>query len=69
VWFYVRQLEPHREFYASAVNFDPAAPLFPVSSPGNYAKDLSEQIGLFSSGTTEDHNALNNGRLDESAYV
>jgi len=51
--FYVRQLEPHLEFYASAVNFDPA-----------------EQIGLFSTlGMAEDHNALNNGRLDESAYL
>ncbi|HEV2716433.1 MAG TPA: alkaline phosphatase family protein, partial [Terriglobales bacterium] len=68
--FYVRQLEPHLEFYASAVNFDPAAPMFPVSSPGNYAKEISDQIGLFSTlGMAEDHNALNNGRLDESAYL
>jgi predicted AlkP superfamily phosphohydrolase/phosphomutase len=68
--FYVRQLEPHLEFYASAVNFDPAAPMFPVSSPGNYAKEISDRIGLFSTlGMAEDHNALNNGRLDESAYL
>jgi predicted AlkP superfamily phosphohydrolase/phosphomutase len=68
--FYVRQLEPQLEFYASAVNFDPAAPMFPVSSPGDYAKELSEQIGLFSTlGMAEDHNGLNNGRLDESAYL
>ena len=68
--FYVRQLEPHLEFYLSAVNFDPAAPMFPVSSPGDYAKELSEKIGLFSTlGMAEDHNGLNNGRLDESAYL
>jgi predicted AlkP superfamily phosphohydrolase/phosphomutase len=68
--FYVRQLEPHLEFYVSAVNFDPAAPLFPVSSPASYAKDLSEKIGLFSTlGMAEEHNGLNNGRLDESAYL
>ena len=68
--FYVRQLEPHVEFYLSAVNFDPAAPLFPVSSPAAYAKDLSESIGLFSTlGMAEDHNGLNNGRLDEAAYL
>src|SRR2546427_1030008 len=36
------------EFYASAVNFDPAAPMFPVSFPGDYVKELSEQLGLFS---------------------
>jgi predicted AlkP superfamily phosphohydrolase/phosphomutase len=68
--FYVRQLEPGLEFYVSAVNFDPAAPLFPVSSPADYAKELSEKIGLFSTlGMAEDHNGLNNGRLDEAAYL
>jgi predicted AlkP superfamily phosphohydrolase/phosphomutase len=68
--FYVRQLEPHVEFYASAINFDPAAPMFPVSSPGEYARELCEKIGLFSTlGMAEDHNGLNNGRLDESAYL
>lgn len=70
VRFYVRQVKPPLEFYASAVNFDPAAPMFPVSSPADYAKELSEQIGLFSTlGMAEDHNGLNNGRLDESAYL
>ena len=67
---YVRQIEPHAEFYLSAVNFDPAAPLFPVSHPGNYAKEAAEQIGLFSTlGMAEDHNGLNNGRFDEGAYL
>ena len=68
--FYVRQLEPDLEFYVSAVNFDPAAPVFPVSSPGGYAKDLASVIGLFSTlGMAEDHNGLNNGRFNESAYL
>ncbi len=68
--FYVRRLEPHLEFYLSAVNFDPAAPVFPVSSPGTYAKDLAGGIGLFSTlGMAEDHNGLNNGRFDECAYL
>ena len=67
---YVRQIEPHVEFYVSAVNFDPAAPMFPVSYPADYAKELSENIGLFSTlGMAEDHTGLNNGRLDESAYM
>ncbi len=68
--FYVRQLEPHLEFYVSAVNFDPASPMFPISAPGDYAKELSDKIGPFSTlGMAEDHNGLNNGRLDESAYL
>src|SRR5262249_8611450 len=68
--FYVRLIAPQVEFYVSAVNFDPAAPIFPVSSPGTYAKDLSNQIGMFSTlGMAEDHNGLNNGRFDERAYL
>jgi predicted AlkP superfamily phosphohydrolase/phosphomutase len=67
---YVRQLEPQLEFYVSAVNFDPAAPMFAVSAPGDYARELSDKIGLFSTlGMAEDHNGLNNGRLDEAAYL
>lgn len=69
VRFYCRQLDPHLEFYASPVNFDPAAPPFPISTPADYGKQLSEQIGLFSTvGMAEDHTGLNNGRFDEDAY-
>jgi predicted AlkP superfamily phosphohydrolase/phosphomutase len=68
--FYVRRLDPHIEFYVSAINFDPAAPLFPISAPADYAKAISERVGLFSTlGMAEDHNGLNNGRLDEEAYL
>ncbi len=68
--FYVRQLEPHLEFYLSAVNFDPAAPMFPVSAPADYARELADKVGLFSTlGMAEEHNGLNNGRLDEAAYL
>jgi predicted AlkP superfamily phosphohydrolase/phosphomutase len=68
--FYVRQLEPHLEFYVSAINFDPAAPMFPVSAPADYARELAEKTGLFSTlGMAEDHNGLNNGRLDEAGYL
>jgi predicted AlkP superfamily phosphohydrolase/phosphomutase len=68
--FYVRKIEPQIEFYVSAINFDPAAPLFPVSSPVSYAKDLASEIGLFSTlGMAEDHNGVNNGRFDEAAFL
>lgn len=69
VRFYVKALSPHVEFYASPVNFDPSSPLFPISNPGTYAKELSEKIGLFSTlGMAEDHDGHNNQRLDEDAY-
>lgn len=70
VRFYARQISPHVEFYVSPVNFDPAAPLFPVTSPADYGRELAEQIGLFSTlGMAEDHGGLNNGRLDEAAFL
>jgi predicted AlkP superfamily phosphohydrolase/phosphomutase len=68
--FYLRQVSPHVEFYLSALNFDPAAPMFPVSAPANYAAELADHIGVFSTlGMAEDHNGLNNGRFDETAYL
>ena len=68
--FYVRQVKPVVEFYVSAVNFDPEAPIFPVSCPADYARQLSAEIGPFSTlGMAEEHNGLNNGRLDEVAYL
>jgi len=67
---YVKQIDPQVEFYISAMNFDPTAPMFPVSSPAGYAKEVADQIGLFSTlGMAEDHNGLNNCRLDEAAYL
>jgi predicted AlkP superfamily phosphohydrolase/phosphomutase len=69
VRFYLRSLEPCLEFYATAVNFEPAHPLFPITSPPEYGAELAERIGFFSTlGMAEDHNGLENGRLDEAAY-
>jgi predicted AlkP superfamily phosphohydrolase/phosphomutase len=70
VRFYVRQVAPRVEFYASPINFDPAAPLFPISSPGGYAKELAGRLGLYSTlGMAEDHVGLSNGRFDERAFL
>lgn len=70
VRFYCRQLAPQVEFYASPLNFDPAAPLFPISYPANYAQTLTDSLGQFSTlGMAEDHNGHNNGRFDEQAFA
>jgi predicted AlkP superfamily phosphohydrolase/phosphomutase len=70
VRFYLRRLEPVFEFYASQVNFDPEAPLFPISSPPEYAKELEARLGTYyTTGMAEDHDGLNNGRFDENAYL
>ncbi len=69
VRFYLRQVEPIFEFYASPINFDPEAPLFPISSPPEYAGEIQARMGTFyTSGMPEDHDGLIYGRFDEAAY-
>jgi predicted AlkP superfamily phosphohydrolase/phosphomutase len=70
VRFYLIRLTPVLELYASPLNFDPATPLFPISSPPEYAKEMAEKIGTFyTTGMVEDHGGLNNGRFSEIAYL
>jgi predicted AlkP superfamily phosphohydrolase/phosphomutase len=64
------RLAPTFELYASPVNFDPDAPIFPISAPPAYARELARQVGTFyTTGMVEDHGGLNNGRFDEAAYL
>ena len=70
VRFFLSSLEPHFELYASPINFDPDAPMFPISSPPSYAKQLAKDVGAFyTTGMVEDHDGLSSGRLDEQAYL
>jgi predicted AlkP superfamily phosphohydrolase/phosphomutase len=70
VRFYLCRIKPRVEIYASPVNFDPSKPLFPISSPRDYARQLQETIGTYyTTGMAEEHTALNNERIDESAYL
>ncbi|PWT82032.1 MAG: phosphodiesterase, partial [Acidobacteria bacterium] len=70
VRFHLVQISPVFEVYASPVNFDPDAPLFPISSPPEYARQLAREIGTFyTTGMVEDHGGLNNGRFGEEAYL
>ncbi|RPJ57989.1 MAG: phosphodiesterase [Acidobacteria bacterium] len=70
VRFYLARLDPDVRLYASPVNFDPAAPVFPVSSPWEYAGELESRIGTYyTTGMVEDHAGLSNGRIDEAAYL
>lgn len=70
VRFHLVRLEPQLELYASPLNFDPDAPLFPISAPWDYAAELQRAVGTFyTTGMVEDHTGLNNGRFDEVAYL
>lgn len=70
VRFHLVSLEPVLELYASPVNFDPHSPLFPISSPWDYAGQLAREVGTFyTTGMVEDHTGLSNGRFGEAAYI
>ncbi|QDV37642.1 alkaline phosphatase family protein [Tautonia plasticadhaerens] len=70
VRFFLVRIEPTLEFYASPINFDPETPLFPISSPPDYARQLSGTLGPFyTAGMVEDHNGLMNERFGEDAFL
>ena len=70
VRFYLARVEPEMELYASPLNFTPETPLFPISSPPEYARELANQIGTFyTTGMVEDHDALKDGHVDEEAFL
>jgi len=69
VRFHLIATEP-LQLYASAINYDPESPPFPLSSPAGYAAELADRIGLFhTAGMPEDHNAMVNQRIDEAAFL
>ena len=70
VRFHLVRLGPGLALYASPVNFDPDAPMFPISSPAGFSRELAGAIGPFhTTGMVEDHTGLINGRLDEAAFL
>ncbi len=70
VRFHLAACEPELKVHATAVQFDPAAPPFPISEPPDYAARLAGRIGLFhTAGMVEEHTALNNERISEDAFL
>jgi predicted AlkP superfamily phosphohydrolase/phosphomutase len=70
VRFHLVRLDPDLELYASPVNFDPAAPMFPIAAPPGFARDLADRLGTFyTAGMVEDHIGLGNERFGEDAFL
>lgn len=68
--FYLRSIEPSVELYVSPVNFDPEAPVAPVSEPAEASADLTERIGrYYTQGMAEDVGALKEGILNDSEFM
>ncbi|MEX0713202.1 MAG: alkaline phosphatase family protein, partial [Pirellulales bacterium] len=69
VRFYLVRGKP-LELYASPLNFDPQAPIFPISFPAEYAAELESRLGAYyTAGMVEDHAGLSNGRITEEAFL
>ena len=68
--FYLVEIEPEFKLYIRPINFDPRAPLFPISYPNDYSKELATHIGLFhTQGMPANTWAVNEKRLTEEPLL
>lgn len=70
VRFYLIATEPHLKLYMTPINIDPDQPALPISHPFTYAIYLAKTQGRYSTlGLAEDTSALNEGVIDEQAFL
>ncbi|MDQ7821827.1 MAG: alkaline phosphatase family protein [Candidatus Eremiobacteraeota bacterium] len=70
VKFYLLGANPDFKLYISPINFDPRDPLFDISAPRNYSKEVSSKTGLFyTMGMPMDTWALNQNILPEDPFL
>ncbi len=70
VRFLLTETDPELSLYATPVEIDPQNPALPISYPTHYAVYLAKLLGSFATlGMAEDTWALNEGAIDESAFL
>lgn len=70
VRFRLLETSPHIRLYMTPIQIDPEKPALPISYPYTYAVYLAKQQGAFSTlGVAEDTSALNEGIIDEEAFL
>ena len=70
VQFRLLEVSPEVRLYATPINIDPARPVLPVSYPHFFSVFLARLIGRFATlGLAEDTWALNEGVIDEEAFL
>jgi predicted AlkP superfamily phosphohydrolase/phosphomutase len=68
--FYLKQVRPTFQLYASPVNLDPMTPAMPISTPATYAAELARATGRFhTQGMAEDTKALNDRVLTRDEFL
>ena len=70
VRFLLTETEGETSLYVTPVEIDPEAPALPISYPTHYAVYLAKLLGTFATlGMAEDTWALNEGAIDEDAFL
>lgn len=70
VRFYAKELRPGFVVYASPVNIDPRDPAQPITTPDDFATDVSDILGPFyTQGMPEETNALKDKMFTDDDYV
>jgi predicted AlkP superfamily phosphohydrolase/phosphomutase len=70
VRFLLSRADPDFALYATPVQIDPENPALPISQPPYYAVYLAKLLGSFATlGLAEDTWALNDGAIDEDAFL
>ena len=70
VRFYLLETAPHLKLYMTPINIDPDKPALQISHPFTYAVYLSKTQGRYATlGLAEDTSALNEGVVDEDAFL
>jgi predicted AlkP superfamily phosphohydrolase/phosphomutase len=68
--FLITETEPHFSVYVTPIQIDPESPALPISHPTFYAVYLAKLLGSFATaGMAEDTWALNEGVIDEHAFL
>lgn len=68
--FRVLEVEPEVRVYVTPINIDPARPVLPISHPSYFSIYLAKLVGRYATlGLAEDTWALNEGVLDEDAFL
>ena len=68
--FLITETAPEFSLYVTPVHIDPEKPAMPISHPAYYAVYLAKLIGSFATlGMAEDTWALNEGVIDEKAFL
>jgi len=70
VRFYLKQVRPEFELYASPLNADPENPAIPVSFPDDFADELAHHTGrYYTQGMPEETKALQHHVLSRAEFV